>query len=171
MKYIRCLYSILNVINFMTIFMIFAQDKEFDLRNRSKDRGILPEKNGKIWIFSGLEYCFRDIAVLSDLDGGPKFLTIMTFITSCLIFRSIYLKNQRQVLLFDSSIILLSFVVEIRNFTVKVGKDDEFVWKRILSVVLFILLDKIIFVIISSDSDAIINTLDKWIGKKSLPKW
>jgi len=89
----------------------------------------------------------------------------MTFITSCLIFRSIYLKNQRHVLSFDSSIILLSFVVEIRNFAVKVGKDDEFVWKKILSV-LFLLLDKIIFVRISSDSDAIINTLAKRIGKK-----
>ncbi len=95
----------------------------------------------------------------------------MTFITFCLIFRSIYLKNQRQVLSFDSSIILLSFIVEIRNFAAKVGKDDEIVWKKILSVVLLLLLDKIIFVIMSSDSDAIINTLDKRIGKKSLTKW
>ncbi len=46
--------------------------------------------------------------------GGQIFLSAVTFITSSLIFGLIYINNHIHVLLFDSSIIILSILVLLK---------------------------------------------------------
>ncbi|CAF3375743.1 unnamed protein product, partial [Rotaria sp. Silwood2] len=52
-----------------------------------------------------------NLIVIFTVYGGPKFITAMTLAATSLIFGSIYIQSQVYMLLFDSSIIVLSLAV------------------------------------------------------------
>lgn len=59
-----------------------------------------------------------NLLVIAFIFGGPKLISLISFLSSCSIFVSVIVEKLRDVVIFESSIILVSVVVLMKTFYV-----------------------------------------------------
>jgi hypothetical protein len=82
------------------------------LRNQEKNLTIQNELKYVRCLFNILNVI--NIIMIFIIFGGPKIITLLTLITACMIFVSIYLTDQRDILLFDFSIVGLTAFIAFK---------------------------------------------------------